>query len=188
VTNPDEEYRFEGITLAKLRGKGAPKKKREKDGESGTTNEAFETLKSGCAYSGEDQKKEIICTSVLILAYSIVLRIIASKAFGIILNNWHHSYFQHVPVSLLCMKMSKDSSELFHPYNISGLSMFQTPLPPSTSILTPVMNFPSSLAKNRAAFATSIGSVNRPYGMISFVSCRRLAAGKRRTWYRTRMT
>jgi hypothetical protein len=40
----------------------------------------------------------------------------------------------------------------------------QTPLPPSTSMLTPVINEPSSLARNNAVFATSIGSVSRPRG------------------------
>lgn len=33
ITIPEEEDRLEGITFAKLRGKGAPKKKREKDSE-----------------------------------------------------------------------------------------------------------------------------------------------------------
>jgi hypothetical protein len=33
-------------------------------------------------------------------------------------------------------------------------------------MFTPVMNFASSLAKKSAAFATSLGSVNRPYGFL----------------------
>jgi hypothetical protein len=39
-----------------------------------------------------------------------------------------------------------------------------TALPPSTSKLTPVMNFPSSLARYKHKFATSFGSVNLPNG------------------------
>jgi hypothetical protein len=46
-------------------------------------------------------------------------------------------------------------------------SLFHIARPPSTSILTPVMNDPSSLAKNNAVFATSIGSVSRPSGTLA---------------------
>jgi hypothetical protein len=39
-----------------------------------------------------------------------------------------------------------------------------TALPPSTSKLTPVMNFPSSLPRYKHKLATSFGSVSRPNG------------------------
>lgn len=44
---------------------------------------------------------------------------------------------------------------------------FQIPLPPSTSRLTPVMNFPSSEERYTAAFATSTGSVSLRSGIAS---------------------
>lgn len=47
-----------------------------------------------------------------------------------------------------------------------GLYFIQTHLPPSTSILTPLINEPSSLARNKAVLATSMGSVKRPKGTL----------------------
>lgn len=44
------------------------------------------------------------------------------------------------------------------------------PFPPSTSMLLPVMNLPSSLARNKAVLATSSGSVNLPKGTYRQIS------------------
>lgn len=47
------------------------------------------------------------------------------------------------------------------------LCLAHIPLPPSTSRLTPVRKDPSSLARNKAVLATSIGSVNLFSGILA---------------------
>lgn len=60
VVNPEEEDRFESIAIAKLRGKGPPKKKREKDSEFNRRHGVDQLLIPTCACSIQAEKKEMI--------------------------------------------------------------------------------------------------------------------------------
>jgi hypothetical protein len=64
VTNPNEEDRLESIAIAKLRGKGPPKKKREKNSEYDLRN--GEVVMLMCArISDEAKEKEIVTHSAI---------------------------------------------------------------------------------------------------------------------------
>jgi Mitochondrial ribosomal subunit S27 len=58
VINPKEEDRLESIAIAKLRGKGPPKKQREKDGEPDMSTEVVGMLTCNFASSVEGEKEE----------------------------------------------------------------------------------------------------------------------------------
>jgi Mitochondrial ribosomal subunit S27 len=58
VINPKEEDRLESIAIAKLRGKGPPKKQREKDGEPDLSTEVVGTLICNFSSSVEGEEEE----------------------------------------------------------------------------------------------------------------------------------
>ncbi len=58
VINASEDDRLESIAIAKLRGKGPPKKKREKDCELRSENRIDTMLIRVCATSDEGKEKE----------------------------------------------------------------------------------------------------------------------------------
>lgn len=53
--NEDEEERLELLAITKLRGKGAPKKKREKDREHRTVSSTRRVLTGRCSQKGEEE-------------------------------------------------------------------------------------------------------------------------------------
>jgi hypothetical protein len=63
VTNPDEVDRLESIAIAKIRGKGPPKKKREKNGKYRWRIGEIVMLMCPRANSDEAKEKEIVTRS-----------------------------------------------------------------------------------------------------------------------------
>jgi hypothetical protein len=66
IVNSEEEDRFESIAIAKLRGKGPPKKKREKDCRSHLAPTIGQLLICHCGCSIEE-KEEVIQPLIEIL-------------------------------------------------------------------------------------------------------------------------
>jgi ribosomal protein S25 len=63
VTNPDEVDRLESIAIAKIRGKGPPKKKREKNSKDRLRIGEIVMLMCPRAISDEAKEKEIVTRS-----------------------------------------------------------------------------------------------------------------------------
>ena len=169
--NEEEEDRLEGLQIAKLRGKGAPKKKRTADGrchghDSGWYIVLIQHLHS--EQEGQEEKEvALFRTFATLQRLSGISGVFVSYFYGVLafVNDHNGSSILYTQADSQEIHVHSPTWPFHAPASTKFLPAIPyTPLPPSTSMLTPVMNLPSSLHKNRAALATSVGSVNLPSG------------------------
>jgi hypothetical protein len=160
MLNSREENRLEFIAIAKLRGKGPPKKKTEKDSRYSPDVGMSVRLICACGTSVEAKEKEVVRSIIKGYSGVVVNTVTLLALFGLAAQNGVTSSAKIYTSSKFAPATRLSCQRCSLPTLLRLNSHIA--LPPSTSMFTPVMNLPSSLAKNNAAFATSFGSVNLP--------------------------
>jgi hypothetical protein len=96
VTNPDEADRLESIAIAKIRGKGPPKKKREKNSKYRLRIGEIVMLMCPRAISDEAKEKEIVTQS----AFARFSGVLIDQAICIVgVLDRHCTEWHYLPVS-----------------------------------------------------------------------------------------